>query len=104
MKAAILFTQTSPILILTSCDSLAHPDLLHELEAKHIVKFLACAVDLEAVRQAYGTRFDRVTEDPNQQDTLRVLDVDGPHIFSHFCLYDLGRPQIMELGHQEARA
>ena len=104
MKAAVLFTQTSPILILTSSDSLAHPELLRELEAKSITRFIACEVDIEAVRMAYGSRYRTVMEDRSQQDILRVLDVDGPHILNHFSMYDLGDPQVVELGHLQRQA
>jgi hypothetical protein len=40
MKAGIVFTGTGPILILTSCDSLEHPDLVARLCEKGISKYV----------------------------------------------------------------
>ena len=42
------------------------------------------------VQQWYGPLFMRVLTDAAQDDGLRILDVDGQHIFCHLHLSDLG--------------
>jgi hypothetical protein len=41
MKAAMVFTGSGPILILTSFDSLEHPTLAEKLGARGITKYIA---------------------------------------------------------------
>jgi hypothetical protein len=103
MKAAVLFTKSGPILILTSCASFREPGLLRELAAKHITKFIAYEVDLVTVQEVYGLKYDIVRGDLLQTDILRVLDFDGHNIFNRFALDELGDPVPVETGQLEAR-
>ena len=90
MRAALIFTGSGPILILTSLAALDDPGLVSRLAAKGIHKYIANEVPLGEVRQWYGPVFDRVMTDETQDDELRILDVDGRHIFCHLHLKDLG--------------
>jgi len=90
MKAALIFTGSGPILILTSFDSLDHPGLVSRMAAKGIGKYIAHEVPVDEVRSWYGSTFDRVLTDETEEDALRILDVDGAHIFCHLRLGDLG--------------
>ena len=78
MKAALIFTCSGPILILTSHTALDDPDLASRLAAKGIYKYIANEVPFDEVRQWYGPIFDRVVTDETQDDALRILDVDSP--------------------------
>ena len=62
MKAAVVFTGTGPILILTSLDVLDDPDLVSRMAAKGIGKFIAHEIPVDQVRRWYGSTFDRVIE------------------------------------------
>lgn len=104
MKAGILFTNTGPILILTSCASFQDPGLLRQFAAKHITKFIAHEVDLATVQAAYGMKFDIALGDLHQTDVLRVLDVGSQAIFNHFHLDELGDPVNVELEQMESRS
>ena len=90
MKAAVIFTGSGPILILTSHDNFDDPDLVSRMAAKGIDKFIANEISFSIVRQWYGTTLDRVLTETMQDDELRILDVDGQHIFCHLRLSDLG--------------
>lgn len=96
MKAGIFFTGTGPILLLTSYDSLDHPQLLEKLKIKGIKKFIAYEVPEALVREKYGLQFNMVLRDLNQSDDLRVLDYDGHHVFYNFALKELGEPVYHE--------
>ncbi len=90
MKAGILFANTGPILVLTSCASFQEPLLLHQLAAKSITKFIAYEVPLERVAFIYGVPFEVIANDLEHTEDLRVLDFNGHHIFSRFSFDELG--------------
>jgi hypothetical protein len=98
MKAGILYTGSGPILVLTSYESLVHPELTEKLEAKGIRKYIAYEVEMEAVKTRYGNHFEVVMEDLHQEDDLRIMDYDGHHVFNTFSLNELGSSQMHEPG------
>ncbi len=92
MKAAMVFTGSGPILILTSFDSLEHPTLTEKLGARGITKYIAYEVSLDKVKKVYGTRFSIILGDLSQTDDLRVMDIDGHHVFHTFSFEELAPP------------
>jgi len=92
MKAAIIFTGTGPILVLTTYESFKHPKFTEKLAAKGIKKFIAYELPLEKVKEKYGTHFAMITGDLHQSDDLRVLDYDGHHVFHSFSFEEMGVP------------
>jgi len=90
MKAAVIFTGSGPILILTSLDRLDDPGLISRMADKGINKFIANEIPLDIVRSWYGSTFNRAMTENSQEDELRIVDVDGQHIFCHLQLGDLG--------------
>lgn len=96
MKAAILFTGSGPIVILTSFASLTDEDLIKKLNAKGIKKFIAYEIPEKMARERYGKHYDIVMGDLKQKDDLRVLDYDGHHVFYNFSLKEIGDPIFYE--------
>jgi len=92
MEAALVFTGSGPILVLTTFESLQAPDFLERLAARGISKFIAHTVPLELVKKRYGARFSAIMGDLSQKDDLRVLDIDGHHIFKNFSFEEMGSP------------
>ena len=92
MKAALVFTGSGPILILTSFDSLEHPTLAEKLGARGISRYIAYEVSMDKVKRVYGTRFSIILGDLSQTDDLRVMDIDGHHVFNSFSFEELGLP------------
>lgn len=92
MKAAMIFTGSGPILILTSFSTLDHPALVEKLAAKGIAKYIAYELPVEKVQRMYGTRFSMVLGDLSQTDDMRVMDIDGHHVFNSFSFEELGKP------------
>jgi hypothetical protein len=92
MKAALVFTGSGPILILTSFDAITDPQLTEKLKARGINKFIAYEVSVERVKKQYGTRFSIILGDLSQTDDLRVLDIDGHRAFNNFSFEELGAP------------
>jgi len=96
MKAGIFFTGSGPILILTSYDSITDPHLIQKLTAKGIGKFISYDVALNIVKERYGNHFNVIIGDLVQEDDLRVLDYNGPHIFKEFSFKEMSGPHFYE--------
>ncbi|MHC1724729.1 MAG: hypothetical protein AB9866_01695 [Syntrophobacteraceae bacterium] len=92
MKAALIFTGSGPILVLTTFESFQSPELLERLAARGITKFITHEVSPELVRKRYGTRFSVIMGDLSQKDDLRVMDIDGHHVFNSFTFEEMGPP------------
>ena len=96
MQSYFLFTGTGPIVILTSYNSVEHPDIVKKLESKGIAKFIAYEVPLESTKSKYGTHFDVVRNDLHESDDLRVLDYSGERAFKNFSFKELSNPTYHE--------
>jgi hypothetical protein len=92
MKAAMVFTGSGPILILTTFESIGEPRLAEKLGARGIGKFIAYEVSVDKVKKQYGTRFSVILGDLSQTDDLRVMDIDGHHVFNSFSFEELSDP------------
>ncbi len=92
MKAAMIFTGSGPILILTSFGSLEHPSLSEKLGARGITRYIAYEVSVDKVKRLYGARFSIILGDLSQTDDLRVMDIDGHHVFNSFSFEELEPP------------
>lgn len=94
MKAALIFTGSGPIVILTSYPSLSDPGFLRALKAHGAGKFIAYELPLDTVAARYGAHFQAVLNDARDTDDLRVLDVNGDRAFRLFRFSELG-PAMM---------
>ena len=96
MKAALLFTGSGPLVIVTSHASLTDPAFTEKLRAKGIAKFIAYEVPLAMAQERYGGHFQVVMRDLHESDDLRVLDFNGERAFRLFRLEELGPPVMFE--------
>lgn len=92
MKAFILFTGGSPLVILTSHTDITDPAFLKKLAAKGITKFIAHEIPVKKAEERYGNHFNVVMIDLHETDDLRVLDYNGQRAFQLFGLNELGPP------------
>ena len=96
MKAALMFTGSGPLVIVTSHGSLTDAALLDKLRAKGIDKFIAYEIPLAIAEQRYGGHFQVVMRDLTESDDLRVLDFNGERAFRLFHWQELGTPLMHE--------
>ncbi len=92
MKAAVIFCGNGPILILTSYESLDHPNIAKRLQSRGICKYIAREVSVDKVKERYGKRFLIVHDDLSNTNDVRLMDLDGPNVFKNFSLENLGAP------------
>ena len=98
MKTALIFTGSSPILIITSYQSLEDKGFLEKLKQKGIDKFIAFVVQLESSKKKYGSRFDVIKDDLNTTEDIRILDYNEQLAFERFSFEELGE-MIKHDGH-----
>jgi hypothetical protein len=96
MKAGVIFSGSSPILILTSYNSFADEKFVEKLKTKGVLRFIAFEVPIEMAKEKYGLHFEIITGDLKQSDDLRVLDYNGHNIMKHFSFKDLASPVYYE--------
>jgi hypothetical protein len=92
MIAALIFAGSGPILVLTTFKSLDSPGFIERLAARGISKFIAHEVEIELVKKRYGARFSTILGDLSQTDDLRIMDIDGHHVFNNFSFEEIGPP------------
>lgn len=92
MKAGIIFSGSSPLLILTSYSSFTDGKFVEKLRTKGVMKFIAFEVPVDLAKEKYGLHFDIICGDLKQSDDLRVLDYNGHNIMVHFSFKDIGSP------------
>ena len=63
---------------------------------KGVDKFIAFEVPVSTVHRLYGVPFEVVAADIEDGSDMRVLDYNGPHIFSSFHFDELGAPTLHE--------
>jgi hypothetical protein len=90
MRSYLVLTEDGPLLVLTSLDSITEETLLDSLHNKGVDKFIAYEVPVGRVHEFYGVPFEVIAEDLERGQDLRVVDFDGPHIFSCLSFADLG--------------
>ena len=90
MRSYLVLTEDGPLLVLTSLDSITEKTLLDSLSSKGVDKFIAYEVPVDRVHEFYGVPFEIIAEDLESGKDLRVVDFDGPHIFSCLSFSDLG--------------
>lgn len=96
MKSYLIFTGAGTKIILTSYDSVQHPQLLKKLKLKGITKFIAYQVSLELTRAKYGDYFDTVSCNLGESDDLKVIDYGSDRLSSKFSLDELNNPTFYE--------
>ena len=96
MRSFLLLTQTGPVLLLTSCTTVTEQTLVEHLDRRGINKFIAFEVPVSKVHRLYGVPFEVVAADIDDGREMRILDYNGPHIFSSFDFNELGAPTPVE--------
>ena len=92
MIAAMLFTGSGPLVILTSHKFVTSPKLLEKLAAKGIDKFIAYEIPVDLAKERYGGHFTVVVRDLKEDDDLRILDYNGDRAFRLFHFEEFSEP------------
>ena len=96
MKSYLLFTVTGPKVILTSYDSIDHPELVKKLKSKGIAKFIAYEVSIESARAKYGKYFNSACNNLYESNYLRIIDCSSDRSSEKFSFNELSNPTFYE--------
>jgi hypothetical protein len=92
MRSFLILAENGPLLVLTSMASITEERLIESLARKGIDKFIAYEVPVERVHEFYGVPFEVIASDLEHGKDLRVVDFNGPQIFSCLSFSELGQP------------
>ena len=96
MRSFLLLTETGPVLLLTKSTVITEDHLIKHLDKRGVRKFISFEVPVSKVHKLYGVPFEVVAADIDHGRDLRILDYNGPHIFSSFDFNELGSPTLHE--------
>ena len=97
MIAAMIFSGTGPIVILSTFPSVTDRGFIDKLAAKGINKFLAFKLQVEKCESKYGNLFNVVASDlKNVRNDFRVLDYNGNSAFNRFSFEEMGEAVFHE--------
>ena len=96
MKSGIIFSGSSPLLILTSYNSFTDEKFVEKLRTKGVEKFIAFEIPVEMAKEKYGLHYDIILGDLKQSDDCRILDYNGHNIMKLFSFKDIGKPIYYE--------
>ncbi|CAH2604034.1 Cytosolic protein [Rhodovastum atsumiense] len=96
MNAMLLMTASGSVVYLTSYPSITDPALIQRLHRKGIGKFIAYEIPVELVQQRYGGHFTVIRQTLEEQNGLRMLDLNGQRAFKLFRFEELKGPILHE--------
>jgi hypothetical protein len=97
MIAAMIFSGSGPIVILSTYPSLDDERFVKKLAAKGINKFVAFKLPVEKCVDKYGNLFNVVTSDlEGVENDFRVLDYNGNSALSRFSFKEMDKPIFYE--------
>ncbi len=93
VRSYVIFTGSGPMLVVTRLtDGMQGIIAKDHLAGKGVDKYIAFEVAHETAEKRYGIRFtDAVNRLASDRD-LRVVDVDGHHVFKTFAFKEMGEP------------
>lgn len=89
MQAFLIFSTSTPILILSSFDRSDSEGISRKLSNMGIDKFVCFEVPLDRAEEIYGTRFNQITDAIDDDDDIRVLDYNGFTAFKNFDIDEI---------------
>ena len=97
VRAYVVFTGSGPILLITKLNTGMQGELArNHLANKGISKFIAYEVSHEKAHDTYGTRFNEAVNRLASDNDVRVVDIDGHHVFSRFSFAEMGEPVYVD--------
>ena len=97
VRSYVVFSGTGPILVVTKSNAGLQSEFMRQrLERKGILKYMAFEVPSPRVDERYGTRFHSAAEQLAGDDDMRVVDIDGHHVFANFSFKEMGEPVFVE--------
>ncbi|MBF0309069.1 MAG: cytosolic protein [Magnetococcales bacterium] len=97
VRAYLIFGGNGPILVVTQHhEGLQSERARFHLENKGIRKYIAFEVPLSRAREIYGSRLDTAVERLVSPSDIRVVDMNGDHVFANFNFNEMGEPVFVD--------
>ena len=93
VRAYVIFGGTGPILVVSKNSAGMQSEIaIERLVDKGIKKFIAFEVPPARAEERYGTRYRAAAQRLADEKDIRVVDVDGHHVFASFEFREMGEP------------
>ena len=89
MQSLLVFSTSTPILILSTFSNPEDPGLSNKLSNMGIDKFVCFEVPLDRTKEIYGTRYEQISDVIETAEDIRVLDYNGFTAFKNFDIDDI---------------
>jgi hypothetical protein len=89
MHALLIFSTSTPILILSTFEESDSEGMSRKLSNMGIDKFVCFEVPLDRAQEIYGTRYNQITDAIDDNDDIRVLDYNGFTAFKNFDIDEI---------------
>jgi len=89
MQSLLIFSTSTPILILSTFDDPEDPGLSDKLSEMGFDKFICFQVPLDRTEEIYGNRFKQISDSIEDSRNIRVLDYNGFTAFKNFDIDEL---------------
>ncbi|MBF0284908.1 MAG: hypothetical protein HQL51_10670 [Magnetococcales bacterium] len=99
LRAYMVFSGTGPILVVTRLSTgMQSRHAQEHLAGKGLEKYIAFEVPVARAKERYGPRFQTAVDRLNAPEDIRVVDLDGHHVFSNFQFNEMGEPVFVGPG------
>lgn len=93
IRAYMIFSGSGPVLVVTRLSSgMQSESAIQYFAEKGVNKYIAMEVSSDHAATYYGTRFHSNVSRLKSEEDIRVLDINGQHIFSQFAFEEMGEP------------
>ncbi|MFB6355901.1 MAG: cytosolic protein [bacterium] len=89
MHTLLIFSTSTPILILSTFEKVDSDGMTEKLSNMGIDKFVAFEVPIDKAREIYGHRFQQIEDAIDNDEDIRVLDYNGFTAFKNFDIDEL---------------
>ncbi|MBF0589851.1 MAG: cytosolic protein [Magnetococcales bacterium] len=99
VRSYLIMSGSGAMLVLTKMSQGMQSDVARDtMLKKGIRKYIAFEVPPARAKERYGARFEAVSSTITQENDIRVMDVDGHHVFANFEFREMGEPAFVGEG------
>ncbi len=99
VRSYLIMSGSGAMLVLTKMSAgMQSENAQKTMLRKGIKKYIAFEVPPARVEERYGARYGAVASTLTAEDDIRVMDVDGHHVFANFEFREMGEPAFVGEG------
>lgn len=89
MQTYLIFSTSTPILVISTFPSPDSPGFIERLTEMGIDRFVCFRAPLGKAREIYGMRYEQLADEIEEENDIQVLDYNGFTAFKNFDIDEL---------------